>query len=168
MSCAWYAVQTKPRAEERVSRWLRERHNIRVFLPKLAVPKWRRQRRVTVIETLFPSYLFVWMSLDPGPWYAVKWTPGVRAIVTTGEVPVPVPDDAIHFLMDRSVDGGVIPWQPRYPAGATVRVLRGPFAGLVGILERPTTRQERVRVLLSLLGRPTPVEVDILDLEEVS
>ncbi|MDR7522361.1 MAG: transcription termination/antitermination NusG family protein [Armatimonadota bacterium] len=167
-SADWYAVQTKPRCEERVRRWLCQRSGLPVFLPKIAYPRRRGPRRVTVVEPLFPSYLFVHMPLDPGPWYAVKWAPGVRRIVTAGDTPVPVPADAMRILLERCGDGDVVPWQPVYRAGASVRVLGGPFAGLVGILERPCSRADRVRVLLNLLGTVTPVEIDVVDVEVVA
>jgi len=164
----WYAVQTKARAEEQVALRLRAVSRLRVFVPKLAVPRRRRNRRITAIEMLFPSYLFVHMTLDPGRWYAVKWTPGVRGIVGTGDVPVPVPDEAIQLLVGRCLAEEIIPWRPVYAVGTHVRITHGPFAGLVGILERPATRQERVRVLLNLLGGCVPVEVEVTDLEQVS
>ncbi len=168
MDECWYAVQTKPRQERQVSRWLLRRCQLQVFLPKLAVQKRRRRRRITAIEILFPSYLFVRTVLDPAAWYAVKWTPGVKGVVGMGDVPVPIPEEAIQFLMQRCVDGDVIPWQPALPVGAQVRVREGPMAGLVGILERPAAQRERVRVLLNLMGRQTPVELDSIDLEQVS
>ncbi len=163
----WYAIHTKPRCEEQVSTHLRHRGDVQVFLPKLAVSKRRRNRLVTAIEILFPSYLFVRMSLDPGRWYAVKWTRGVKSFVGTSDGPVPVPDEAIRLLTERCVNDEVIPWRPAFSAGSQVLVTYGAFAGFVGILEQPTTRKARVRVLLDLLGRQTPVEVDIADLEQV-
>ncbi len=168
MDVRWYAVHTKPRCEEQVSIHLRQRGDVRVFLPKLAVSKRRRNRLVTAIEILFPSYLFVQMSLDPGRWYAVKWTRGVKSIVGTGDGPVPVPDEAIQLLMGRCLNDEIIPWRPEFMAGSQVRITYGAFAGFAGILDQPTTRKARVRVLLDLLGRQTPVEVDIADLEQVS
>ena len=167
MNERWYAVHTKPRQEDRVSWQLATQHGLRVFLPKLAVAKRRRNRRVSVIETLFPSYLFVHMPLEPGPWHAVKWTPGVKTLVGTGDVPVPVPDGAIDLLVERCADGNIVAWKSVFEAGAQVRIRYGPFAGLVGIFERSTTQAERVRVLLDLLGRQVPVEVDPVDLEAV-
>lgn len=164
----WYAVQTKPRQEERVRRWLEERARLPVFLPKLEQVRRRRARRVSVIEPLFPSYLFVRMALEPAPWYAVRWTPGVRRVVGAGGQPLPVPADAMALLLERCGDGGLLAWRPALRAGDAVRVLHGPFAGLEGILERPTSRGERVRVLLALLGGTTPVELDVTDIEIVA
>jgi transcriptional antiterminator RfaH len=164
----WYAVQTKPRQEERVRYWLRERSGLPVFLPRIQGVRRRRTRRVTVVEPLFPSYLFVEMRLDPDPWYAVKWTPGVRRIVATGDVPTPVPVEVIRLLQARCEGDEVIPWRPSLRAGAAVQVVHGPFAGLQGILDRPSSRGERVRVLLQLMGCATSVEMDIADVELVA
>lgn len=165
---SWYAVQTKPRQEDRVRSWLHERAGLSVFLPKVQVVRKRGSRRVTVIEPLFPSYLFVRMRLDPDPWYTVKWTRGVKRIVANGEVPTPVPVEVVNMLRERCEDGEIIQWQPGLQAGVTVHVVHGPYAGLQGILERPSSRAERVRVLLQLMGCLTPVEVDVVDIDLVS
>lgn len=167
---SWYAVQTKPRQEERVHGWLRARSGLSVFLPKIADLRRRRSRRVKVVEPLFPSYLFVQMRLEPESWYAVKWAPGVKGIVATGDVPTPVPAEAIGMLRGRCEDGEIIPLEAgwRLKAGSTVQVVHGPFAGLEGILERQASRGERVRVLLQLMGCITPVEMDVTDVELVA
>lgn len=128
----------------------------------------RRSRRVTTVEPLFPSYLFVHMRLDPGPWDAVRWAPGVKRIIGTEDVPTPVPGEAMRLLMDRCGTGGVIQWHPSFQPGEPVRIVIGPFAGLEGILDRPSGRGERVRVLLRLLGTATPVEMDVTDIELAS
>lgn len=164
----WYVVQTKPRQEDRVQRWLQERGGFPVFLPRIEDRRRRRSGCVTVVEPLFPSYLFVQMTLRPERWSAVRWTPGVRRVVGVGEMPTPVPPEAIRILMDRCASGDVIRWRPWFQPGAAIRVVHGPFAGLEGILERPTSQSERVRVLLRLLGSVTPVEMDITDIELAS
>ncbi len=166
----WYAVQTKPRQEDRVRCWLGKHSGLMVFLPKVQDLRKRRSRRITVIEPLFPSYLFVQMQMEPASWHAVRWAPGVKRIVATGDIPTPVPDEVIRILRDRCGSGEVIPWglQSRLQAGATVHVLHGPFAGLQGILERSASRGERIRVLLQLMGCLAPVEMDVTDVELVA
>lgn len=166
MEPRWYAVQTKPRWEEPVRNRLLQRCHMEVFLPKTSLPKRRRNRRVMAVEILFPSYLFVRMSLEPAPWYAVKWTPGVKRIVGTGDVPVPVPDEAIWIIKERCVDGEMIPWQPAYRRGTAVRITHGPFAGLIGILDQLAPKRERIKVLLNLFGTQARVEVDVVDIEQ--
>lgn len=150
--------------------WLRVRGGPPVFLPMLEDRSKWRSRRTPVVEPLFPSYLFVQMSLEPmslepSSWHAVRWTPGVRRIVGTGEVPTPVPLEAIQLLKYRCGTDEVLQWLPAMRTGMQVRVVHGPFAGLEGIIERPSARRERVRVLLQLLGTTSPVEMDIADIE---
>jgi transcriptional antiterminator RfaH len=161
----WYVVQTKPRCEERVRHWLDRQVHLPVFLPKIVYPSRRRSQRVTVVEPLFPSYLFIRMWPDLGLWDAVKWAPGVKRIVTTGDTPTPMPPEGMRLLLERCGGSDVVAWKPRLPSGGAVRVIAGPFAGLVGILERPCSRSDRVRVLLNLLGAMTPVEIDVVDIE---
>lgn len=162
----WYAVQTKPRCEDRAVAWLERRTRASIYLPKLESVRRRRSQKVRIVEPLFPSYLFVRMPLVPEHWYAVKWTPGVKDFVTSGGIPVPVPDEAIDLLKARS-QLGVIHLAPRWRPGTAVRITAGPFAGLIGVLDRPTSRAERVRVLLRLMRTLAAVEVETLDLEEV-
>lgn len=164
----WFAVQTKPRHESRVLHWLRERSGLSVFLPRVEETRKRRSRRVTIVEPLFPSYLFVQMKFEPAPWDAVRWAPGVKRIVGAEEVPTPIPADAMALLIERCGAAGVMQWRPSFHAGEPVRVVGGPFAGLEGVLERPTCRGERVRVLLRMLGSTTPVELDVTDIELAS
>ncbi len=160
----WYAVQTKPASEDRVVQWLQRRSALDVFLPRLeAVRRWRG-RKVRLVEPLFPSYLFVHMALEPAEWNTVRWTPGVKQIVGTGGVPIPVPEDAIAILQTRCTSG-VLHWEPILHSGMRVRITHGPFAGLEGILERPASRADRVRVLLTLMRTVAAVEIDCLDCE---
>ncbi len=165
---AWYAVQTKPRQEERVLYWIRRRAALPVFLPKVEHLRRRGARRLLHVEPLFPSYVFVRMVLEPRTWQAVKWAPGVRRILGADDVPTPVPSEAMRLLLERCGDAGTVRWAPAFRQGETVRVVHGPFEGLIGILERPATRSHRVRVLLQLLGCPTPVELDVADIERVA
>jgi len=132
-----------------------------------ALRRWRG-RTIRRLEALFPSYLFVRMTLEPETWHTVNWTPGVKRIVGTDEVPVPVPDEAIDLIKARCQAGDVVPWASNLRPGSHVRIKDGPLAGLEGVLERVAPRSERVRVLLSLLQTPARVEIEIVDLEEVS
>lgn len=167
LDLAWYAVQTKPHSEERVSERLRTQWGLPVFFPRMEILRRRRSHRIKVIEPLFPSYLFVNVSLDSSRWHSLRWTPGVKQIVGTGETPTPIPREAIGLLMARCDVGEIIPWKFGMREGDLVRVMHGPFAGLQGILDRPTSRGERVRILLRMLGTTTAVEIGITDIERV-
>ena len=164
----WYAVETKPRYEDRVALWVEQRVQAPVFLPRLESVHRQRNRKVRRVEPLFPSYLFVQISAEPTQWYAVRWTPGVKDIVRMAGALVPVPDEAIEVLKARCLERGYIPWESKLRPDSQVRIIDGPFAGLQGILEQPASGGERVRVLLNLMRTVVPVEVDVIDLEGVS
>jgi len=167
-AASWFVVQTKPHHEERVIVHLRLRSPaIESFLPKIEIVRRHAGRRTTHLEPLFPSYLFVWMPLTMATWNEVRWTPGSRRLLGDGERPIAVPDDLVDAIRERVEPLGFIRVGLNLPVGARVRVKSGPFAGLEGIFERPTSRKDRVRVLLEMLGALTPLEIDPLDLERV-
>jgi transcriptional antiterminator RfaH len=164
---AWYAVQVKRHSEARAVRHLALKA-IPSFLPFVEIVRPGRAGRLVRLEALFPGYLFVRMApwnVDPRGWHAVRWNPGVRSILGTGETPVPVPDDVIIAIQDRVNDLGFIRPGPRFSGGSRVRIRNGPLAGLEAIFERCMSRSGRVRVLLDLLGQERGVEVDEIDLE---
>jgi len=167
IKAAWYAVQVKPHGEARVLRHLALKA-IPSFLPFVEIVRLRGARRVARLEPLFPGYLFVQMvpwSVDPRAWHAVRWNPGVRTVLGTGETPVPVPDDVIIAIQDRVRDVGFIRPGPRFSGGSRVRIRNGLLAGLEATFDRPMSRAGRVRLLLDLLGQERGVEVDEIDLE---
>ena len=163
---AWYVVQTKPREEGRVSAGLRDK-SLEVYFPKISVRRRRRGSVFAQLEPLFPGYLFVSVDLTPSTWNTVRWMPGVRALLGCDGIPSPVPEESIAFIRRHAGPGDAVQlplvWQP----GVRVRIKDGPCAGLAGILERPTSRAGRVRVLLEML-HGAAVELEDLDLELVS
>ena len=168
-SLAWYALYVKPNTEHRVHHHLTAK-SIPTFLPLIETIRSGPARRIAALEPLFPGYLFVHLDSverDPTCWRAVRWAPGVRSILGTDETPIAVPHEAVEAIQERVKPHGFvrlgIPFQPRSP----VRFQSGPLAGLEAIFERPLSRWGRARVLMTLLGRKTGVEVDVLDLERV-
>ena len=88
-------------------------------------------------------------------------------MVGDGQQPIAVPDGLVDAIRERVEPLGFVRVGLNLPAGSRVRVKSGPFAGLEGIFERPTSRRDRVRVLLEILGSPRPLEIEIFDLERV-
>lgn len=162
----WYAVHVKPRQEDRVSASLIER-GWEVLLPRIHVRRKRRGHGMLCTEPLFPGYLFVAVDLTPQVWNTVRWTPGVKAILGCGGVPSPVPAEPLTLIKQYLGPVGIIEPRPQFAQGDRVRVTDGPFAGLVGILERRASRAGRVRVLVDLL-RGAMVELEDVDLELAS
>jgi transcriptional antiterminator RfaH len=162
----WYAVNTKPRAEETVLRFMTLRE-IPAYMPRIFVHHRHGSRRWEAIEPLFPSYLFVRVVAEPRQLEAVQWTPGVKQLLWSGTDPAPVPDEIILYLQDRVGGSGVLLPDPQFVPGVRVRLRSGPLAHLEGIIERPTSRAHRVRVLLYLLNSQVSVEIDEEDLERL-
>ena len=161
---AWYVVQTKPRAEEKAVSFLGQRA-ITTFLPRLLVQRHQGSRRRQALEPLFPGYLFARFQPEPEWIDRIRWTPGVRKVLGDEEAPTPVPEEVVAFLQDREGNRGFIEAGSRCSPGMRVRFTGGPLAHLEGIIERQTSRADRVRVLLDLLDRQVSVEVDTAELE---
>jgi transcription elongation factor/antiterminator RfaH len=153
----WYVVQSQPRKETLVRDRLEEMGR-EVFLPML---RERRQgRRRTTTGPLFPGYLFARLSETHGDLPVVRWTHGVRRVLGDGERPTPVGDGVIELIRSRTGSSGSWKTDARLRRGDRVRILQGPLAGLIGVLERPAaSAEERVTVLLSLFQRWTRVEI---------
>lgn len=163
----WYAVQVKRHREQQVLRHLAQ-HAIPSFSPSIEVVRRYRARRLTRLEPLFPGYLFLQMSrsqTNATGWSLVRWTPGVRSILGTDGTPVGVPDGIIEAIQARVRQLGFIRSSSPFTPGARVRFRYGPLAGLEGVFDRPMSSAGRVRVLLELLGQPSGVAVNELDLE---
>jgi transcriptional antiterminator RfaH len=164
---AWYAVHVRRSNERRVHGHLTLKA-ISAFLPLVGVPRYSRTRPRTVIEPLFPGYLFAQLEpieANPEGWQAVRWAPGVKRILGTEATPVPVPPEAIAFMQARMNELGFIRSQTEFAPRSPVIFRRGPFKGLRAIVDSPTSRAGRLRVLMGLLGQQTSLEVDVSDLE---
>jgi len=160
----WYLVYTKPRQEE-VALTNLTRQGYGAYLPR--VRHWRRRqgRRVQVVESLFPRYLFIQFDTHTDNWGPIRSTLGVASLVRFGPEPAQIPEDLVAFLRQRESDQGLHDWaQPEFVAGNRVRVAEGAFQGYGGILLARTSR-ERVLVLLDILGRQVRAQVGTAQLE---
>ncbi len=155
----WYVIQTHP-CKERFVRERIEDLGRDVFLP-LAVERQRGRRRSSV-GPLFPGYLFARLSEADGDLPRARWTHGVRRLLGDGGRPRPVCDAVVELLRARADRGGRVKLGLGLRRGDRVRIVDGPLAGLIGVLEQPVASPEqRVCVLLSLFHRLTRVEVDV-------
>lgn len=152
----WYAVYTRSRHEKAVDRSLRER-GIESFLPAVDVLSQWKDRRKLVRKPLFPGYLFALASRpDVTGWRAIR---GVVDIVGDGQGPVPVPEQqvlSVRRLVEASIHAD--PW-PYMKEGRTVRVTKGPLAGLDGFIVK-RKRIYRLVISVDLLGRSVAAEVN--------
>ena len=160
----WFVISTKARREQYAQDQL-GRRGVETFLPRILEPA--RLRPTLIIAPLFPGYLFVHIDFED-QYFDVVWTPGVRRFVGFGTSPCPLDDAVIDFLHARMGQEGILRHIPVFRQGDVVRIKRGPFEGLVGIIENPGCGRGRVRVLMELLRRQTRVEVPQQILERVS
>ena len=152
----WFAIKTKARREQLAAEHL-ERQDFEVFLPRISLSKQRRGRWQTVVEALFPGYLFVHLDLDSQNVAPIRSTRGVLGLVRLGGEVRAVPDGIIDDLRARQIDGS-IELRPVFKPNDPVILVDGPMAGLNAVF-KAQTGLERVTILLEILGRTNVVTV---------
>ena len=159
-SSRWYVVQTHPHAEAKAS-WHLQRQGFDTYLPRY-LKKRRHARRVeSVTVPLFPRYLFVAIAMGSQRWLSIRSTIGVTRLVCDGERPTPVASSVFETLRRREDANGLIKLdpKPRFMLGEKVCVLGGAFQDCLGLYEG-MSGNERVTILLELLGRKVRVNLD--------
>jgi transcription elongation factor/antiterminator RfaH len=147
----WFAVNTLPLAETRAERNL-SNQGFRTFMPRRR-KMLRHARKMTLVEApLFPHYLFVAFDPRRDPWRRINSTFGVARLVMGGEAPHPVPVGIVEALIAATVNGGIVDLAAQLRAGSPVRVMAGPFADQLALLEQ-LDGSGRACILLDILGR---------------
>ena len=154
----WYVVQAHPLKE----RFVRDRITDlgrEAFLP--LVSERRPGARKSRLNPLFPGYLFARLDPGDGDLASVRWLVGVRRVLGDRDRPRPLDEGVVDALRQRTDRSGRVRFSTQLRKGDRVRILDGPFAGFIGVLERVAhDPQQRVCVLLDLFHRLTAVEVD--------
>jgi transcriptional antiterminator NusG len=152
----WHALYTKPNNERLVDSLLRER-GIETYFPTIRRQVRRRDRPERVVY--FPSYVFARLDFDSIPHSTVAWMPGMRRVVCAGDEPVVVADEVVAMIRSRLEaieDRGYRNFQK----GDPVRITSGPLKDLDAVFDRCLSAADRVRILLDVMGRVTPVNID--------
>jgi transcriptional antiterminator RfaH len=152
----WYVVLTKPRNEEAAQFHLNTK-GIEVFYPKLFLPVLNKTGRHIV--PLFPNYLFVRIDASSLEYSQVVWCRGIKRLVSFGGAPSAVEDNVVKFMREQADPGGLIIARSNLKVGDEVQIVKGPFKGIVGIIQEPPDTKSRVKVLMALLSRRVQVEV---------
>jgi transcriptional antiterminator RfaH len=156
----WYVVQTHPHTENKAAAHL-VRQGFATYLPRY-LKRRRHARRVELVAApLFPRYMFVAIDVATQRWRAIQSTIGVAGLVRNGDAPATVPLEVISELKQREDSRGFIQFdaKPRFAAGDKIRVVDGAFFDCFGFFER-SGDQDRVSILLDLLGRKVRVVID--------
>jgi transcription termination/antitermination protein NusG len=169
----WYVVHTQSGYEKKVKSNLEARTasmNMEGSIFEVAIPledvvEVKNGKRVVVQKKMFPGYLLVRCRLDDDSWYVIRNTPGVTGFVGAGAKPSPLRrKDVENFLgvkdEDREVAAAKIKPRMQYEMGETVRVKDGPFADFSGEVIELNAEQLKVKVLVNIFGRETPVELE--------
>lgn len=155
----WFAVNTLPLGEMRAQRNLENQH-FRTFMPK-RLKTVRHARKMSTVEVpFFPRYLFVVLDLDRDQWRKVNNTFGVSRLIMRGDQPHPVPCGIVEALIAAADEGGFLDLAEQLRVGGPVRLLAGPFADRLAVLEE-LDGSGRVRVLLEILGRQVRMTTEV-------
>ena len=159
----WYAVYTKPKKEPQVRALLQEQ-GLEVYLPTVR----RKVRRRDWPERMvyFPCYLFVRVDFQITPRSSIDWLPGVRHIVRSGEQPTIVADEIIDLIRHR-LDNLEIAEYTNFKPGDRVRITAWPLQDLEAVFVQSLPSKDRIRILLDVMGRMTPVEIDSGQVEKI-
>ncbi len=170
----WYVLHTYSGYEDAVARNLKQRIEslgmedkiFNVLVPKEKKIKIKNGKRRTVEEKIYPGYVLVEMVVTDDSWYVVRNTPQVTGFVGSGTTPISVSKKEIEFLQKRM---GVK--EPKYKievkAGDSVKIIDGPFKDFDGKISEIDKERGRVKVLVSIFGRETPVELDFLQIKKI-
>lgn len=174
MALKWYVVHTYSGHENKAKISLQERvkqMNMdalfgQVLIPTESVLEMKAGQRRTTTRKFYPGYIFVQMDLNEQTYHLVKNTPKITGFLG-GTNPLPVPEKDIATINSQMSEGAVKP-KPRisFEEGENVRVIEGPFANFSGIVEEVKAEKQKVRVLVSIFGRATPVELDFSQVEK--
>ncbi len=156
----WYVVQTQPHAETKAV-WHLRRQEFQTYLPRFRKKRRHAGRTDVVLAPLFPRYLFVSVDMETQRWLSIRSTVGVSRLVCNGERPAQLPWSVYESLKSREDEDGLIQLdlRPRFAPGDKISILDGAFRGCNGLYEG-MTGNERVAILLDLLGRKVRTTVD--------
>ena len=171
---AWYAIHTYAGYENAVVRNLKQRIEslgmqdkiFSVIVPTEKKIKIKRGKRVEEEEKIYPGYVLVDMVVTDDSWYVVRNTPRVTGFVGTGVHPVPLTEEELSGLFSR-MDKGTVKHDIQLMPGDAVSIVDGPFKELEGKVSEVDSERGKVKVLVSMFGRETPVELDFLQVQKI-
>ena len=170
----WFVIHTYSGYEERVKKNLEQRIKfmdsgddvLQVVIPTEEEIEVRSGQRRTVTKKILPGYVLIQMRMTDQGWNIVRNTPGVTGFVGSGSKPVPLQEEEINPILKQMTAEA-----PRvkvgFRKGQSIRVTDGPFCDFVGSVDDINAEKGKVKVLLSLFGRETPVELDFLQVEKL-
>lgn len=173
---SWYIIHAYSGFENKVAESLRTRaeafgfaHRLgQLLIPTEEVIELRNGKKVTSKRLLYPGYVLVEMEMDDELWHAVKSTPRVTGFVGGGTKPVPLTADEVNSVLYRQASSADRP-RPKmtFEKNETVKIVDGPFTNFSGKVDDVNSERNTLRVMVTIFGRSTPVELDFLQVEKI-
>lgn len=170
----WYVVHTYSGHENKVAQALKQRIEsehlekkiVDILVPTQDKIEIKSGKKLTVKEKIFPGYILVKMVLDDQSWLAVRTTQGVTAFVGMGQKPTPISEAEVQTIVKFTQEETPI-YKQVFAVDDTVKIVDGPFAEFIGKIDSLDEEKGKVRVLVSIFGRETPVELDFLQVQKM-
>ena len=176
MSKQWFIVHTYSGFEAKVKQSLRQRADALgmadviedILIPTEEVVEVRDGKKTRSTRKFFPGYVLVKMEMSDAAWHVVKNTPKVTGFVGTGSKPVPLRDDEVERIVHQVTVAAEEP-KPKleFRTGESVRIADGPFANFTGQVEEVNEDRATLKVMVTIFGRATPVELGFLQVEKI-
>lgn len=171
----WYVVHTYSGYEQKAKKALEEKIKTEkmdemfsdVLVPSENVVEIKKGVKKTSSRKFFPGYILVKMEINDQTWHLVKSVPKITGFVGGGQTPPHVPDEEVEKITTQISEGTLKP-KPKvsFEKGDSIRVIDGPFSSFNGVVDEVKPEKGKVRVLVSIFGRSTPVELDFMQLEK--
>ena len=172
----WYIIHTYSGFENKVHESLRTRAEAfgfadkigQILIPTEEVVELRNGKKVTSKRLVYPGYVMVEMEMSDALWHEIKNTPRVTGFVGGGNQPVPLSPDEVNAILYRQTTAAERP-RPKmnFEKNDSVRIIDGPFANFSGKVDEVNTERGTLRVMVTIFGRATPVELEFLQVEKV-
>ena len=172
---SWYVVHTYSGYEKKVKQSLEERVKTldlngqvaEILIPTEDVVEMKAGKKVVTAKKFFPGYVLVRMRMNEDLWHLVKNTPRVTGFVGEGRNPIPLSQDEVDKILNRMEESVEAP-KPKYQfrKSENVRIIDGPFTNFNGKVEEVDNRRSTLKVMVSIFGRATPVELDFFQVEK--
>ncbi|MCI0402231.1 MAG: transcription termination/antitermination protein NusG [Acidobacteria bacterium] len=175
LNMRWYIVHTysgferkvKESLESRVAAFGLESKIGRVVIPTEPVTELRGGKKYTVERAFLPGYVLVEMELDDQVWHVVKNTPRVTGFLGTGQQPAPLAEEEVNSIVYRVQVGKDKPkLRMRFEKNESVKIIEGPFASFTGVVDEVNEDRETLKVMVTIFGRSTPVELEFGQVEK--
>lgn len=170
----WYVIHVKTGYENRVKKSLEQRIKslgvedriFEIVIPIREIIVIKKGKKSNVTEKVFPGYLLIRMVMDDDSWLVVRTTEGVTGFVGAGLKPTPIADREVEAIM-KFIQQEQPKFKSKFSVGEAVKIMDGPFADFLGTIEAIDEERGKVKVLVSIFDRETPVELDFLQVTKL-